>query len=90
MLALGGNVACERQNGTVRNGGVVQARDAKSGVLLWTMEVYEVKRDPEVEADAQDVFITSARIEAGLLIITNERNDTYEIDLVTRKVRRKP
>jgi len=77
------------ENGTAQNGGVVQARDAKSDALLWTLKVYEVNHKPGMETDVQDVFITSARIEKGLLVITNERNETYEIDLAKRLVRRR-
>lgn len=70
-----------------QNGGIVEARDRKTGELLWRLKVYSPAREPGREGDVQDVFITSARLEGAKLVVTNERGATYEVDLATRAVR---
>ena len=66
--------------------GFVVATDARSRKELWRERIYTVRVNPELERDVQDVFITSLAVENGTLIITNERGDTYALDLATRKV----
>lgn len=70
----------------VENKGVVEAWDKATGKKLWEKQVYAVKIDPGMEKDVQDVFIRKLEINAGKLIVTNERDDVYSIDLKTREV----
>ena len=70
-----------------QNGGWVVAKDAKSGKVFWKKEIYAVKRDPALEGDVQDCFITKLSFEKGKLIVTNERGHRYELDPDTRAVR---
>ncbi len=72
-----------------QNGGIVEAHDRKTGKLLWRLKVYSPARDAGLEGDVQDVFITSAKLEGGKLVIANERGETYEVELATRAVRRR-
>jgi hypothetical protein len=71
-----------------RSGSCVEARDLKTGKLLWQVEVYQTEFDPKVESDVQSVYINSLKIERGKLIIKNERGDRYTIDLKTRAVKK--
>ncbi|BDG09737.1 hypothetical protein AMPC_28500 [Anaeromyxobacter paludicola] len=71
-------------DGTWIKSGLVQARDEKTNALLWSIQLYEVWLNPRMEGDVQDVAINSARIEGDRLIVTNERNHTYAVDLVRR------
>jgi len=64
----------------------VEAWDVKSGKKLWEKKVYTVIIDPMVEEDVQWVFISSLSIEDGKLLVVNERNYKYKIDLNTGKV----
>jgi hypothetical protein len=66
--------------------GFVIATDTTSHKELWRERIYTVKIDPALERDVQDVFITSLVEEKGSLIVTNERGETYALDLATRKV----
>lgn len=66
--------------------GFVVARDTATRKELWRVRVYEVPIDPKLEADVQHVFITSLAVEGGVLIVTNERGETYVLDPATRKV----
>jgi hypothetical protein len=42
--------------------------------------------DPKLEQDVQDIFITSLAIKNDRLVVVNERKESYEIDLQTRKI----
>ena len=70
----------------VQRGGYVEAWDIKNNNMLWELQVYETKYNPKLEQDAQDIFITSLEISHGKLVVTNERNDIYAINLDTRKI----
>jgi len=58
----------------------VRAYDTASGALLWDKQVYERSSDPDIEFDKQWTFITALAIEAGKLVVTNERGETYTLD----------
>jgi hypothetical protein len=77
------------ENGAGQNGGVVQARHERTNELLWTLKVYDVAHRQGLESDVQDVFITSARMEKGTLIVASERGETYEIDVAKRTARKR-
>lgn len=68
--------------------GFVIATGISSGKELWRVRIYEVRVDPNLERDVQDVFITSLTLREDALIITNERGEKYALDLKTRKVTR--
>jgi len=77
--------ASEAEFGQV--GGVLTARDAKTGKLLWSLKVYENKRRPGLEGDVQDVFFRSMAFDSdGRLIIENERGHRFSVDVSTRNV----
>jgi hypothetical protein len=78
-----------KARGLGQNGGYVAALDPASGKELWTLRVYEVRYDPRLEGDLQDVFITSlAKSASGReLVVTDERGRTYLVDPATRSVR---
>ena len=78
-----GNIeySAPHRNGTHRKMGLLEARDLKSGKLIWSRQIYAVKYDPDLEGDVQDVFIKSITVERNSLIITNQRNSKYQLDL---------
>lgn len=61
----------------------VEAIDIKTGKVLWTREVYPLRYDSELESDVQDVFITDMYIENERLVVINENNEEYMLDLQT-------
>jgi hypothetical protein len=69
-----------------QNGGCVVARDAASGTQIWALKVYCTPYDLQLETDVQDVFITSLAVQNGQLVVKNERNLEFAIDLGTRAV----
>ena len=75
------------RNGTQKQMGFIEARDLKSGKIIWSRQIYTVKYDPELEGDVQDVFIKSITVEGNYLIITNERNSKYQLDLNNLEVK---
>jgi hypothetical protein len=66
--------------------GFVVALDAATKKELWRAQIYQVVKDPDLEGDVQDVFITKLAKDGGALIVTDERNRTYRLDLTTKKV----
>ncbi|GAB4267901.1 MAG: hypothetical protein Kow0065_18420 [Methylomicrobium sp.] len=78
-----------KARGLEQNGGYLAAFDQKSGEELWLLKVYDVNYDSDIEDDKQDVFITGLRFgwfNKSRLIIKNERNETFNVDLATRRV----
>ena len=66
--------------------GKIEARNEKTGKKLWDVVVYRVKIDPNLEEDVQWVFITGLVIQGNALLVTNEKNDQYKVDLKTKTV----
>ena len=58
----------------------------KSGVLLWSRQIYVIVRNPRLEDDVQNVFITKLTEDGNALLIHNERNYEYRLDLKTLEV----
>jgi hypothetical protein len=75
-----------KANGKSQNGGYIQASNPETGKALWDLRVYEIKYDPDLEGDVQDVFITSLKLVDGNLEVVNERGDTFVVDLAKHKV----
>ncbi len=71
----------------VSNMGMVRAREGAGGKVLWEQKIYEVEIDPKLERDVQWVFISDLKLHGGLLIITDERQRHFSLDLETREVR---
>lgn len=68
------------QNSSPENMGIVQAFDEYTNKLIWSKQVYEVKMNPRIEADAQWVFIEDMRIDGDKLVVTNERQKMFTLD----------
>ncbi len=63
--------------------GYLAVFDAESGSRLHLVRVYDVPFDPDLEADVQDVFFTSMRLDDSghAIIIENERGGRFSVDL---------
>ena len=83
-----GNIeySAPHRNGTHKQMGFIEARAPQSGELIWSRQIYAVKYDPDLEGDVQDVFIKSITVQGNHLIITNERNSKYQLDLNSLEV----
>lgn len=77
-----------RERGFGQNGGFIAAVDADTGQELWTLKVYDVTYDPDMEEDVQDVFIERmARRGDEELAVVDERGRRYLIDPRRKQVR---
>jgi hypothetical protein len=66
-------------------GGLLSASEDATGRALWTLAVYDNRRDPALEGDAQDVFFREMRFEPdGSLLIVNERGERFSVDVRAR------
>ena len=75
------------RNGSHKQMGFIEARDLKSGKIIWSRQIYTVKYDPDLVGDIQEVFIKRITVEGNNLIITNERNSKYQLDLNSLEVK---
>jgi len=68
-------------------GGILTAHDAKTGAVVWSLKVYDNKRRPGLEGDAQDVFFRAMAFDSnGRLVIENTSGGRFAVDVDTRKV----
>jgi outer membrane protein assembly factor BamB len=74
-----------QSRGLDQNGGYIEAFDYKTGRQLWLLRIYKINYDAH-EKDVQDVFIIKLGIEHGMLLVTNEKNERFTVDLKTRVV----
>lgn len=74
-------------HGLGQNGGVIEAVDARSGERRWLLRIYAMPRDPALESDVQDVFITRLR-RAGRnqILVEDEAGRRWLVDLASRAV----
>lgn len=68
----------------------VQAWDVVTTNKQWEVTVFTNRIDPRLEEDVQWIFITRLRIEAGKLVVTDEGDRRFAVDLKTRSVERRP
>ncbi len=75
---------------SMRNPGFVEAHHPKTKKLLWRIQIYNIKYDPALEQDVQDIFIKTMSLDKknNSLLISDERSRTYVLDLTTKKVAR--
>jgi len=72
------------------NPGFVEARHPEIKKLLWRIQIYNIKYDPALEQDLQDVFIKTMSLDKknNSLLVSDERSRNYVLDLTTKKVAR--
>lgn len=77
-----------KDRGFMQNGGYIVALDKTSGAELWTLKIYDISYDPELESDVQDIFIASMSksLFGNKLKITDERGRKYVVDPEARTV----
>jgi outer membrane protein assembly factor BamB len=66
--------------------GFVVAIDNTTGKKLWEKRIYKVWFKFWPEKDVQTIYITEMRIENQKLIIRNEKDEYYSLDLRTKDV----
>ncbi|MCB1813140.1 MAG: hypothetical protein KDK04_15680 [Candidatus Competibacteraceae bacterium] len=76
------------ENDAKQNGGYVLATKIKTDKILWRKRIYKIFYKPAMEKDGQDVFITALEVlqDEKSLLITNEKNSQYKLNLETLKV----
>lgn len=66
----------------------VEAYDASTGKKLWQKTIFENVIDPSKEEDVQWVFIKSIEIIKGDLMIVDENENRYSLNLRTHEVKK--
>jgi hypothetical protein len=67
--------------------GCIEAWDVKHGRMLWRKQIYVIRYDAVPEKDVQDIFITSIEMKEKILLIKNERDSEYELNLESLEVK---
>ncbi len=65
--------------------GCVEAWQGKD--LVWRRQIYVVKYFIPLERDVQDEFITTIELKNNTLIVKNERDSEYHLDLTSLEVK---
>jgi hypothetical protein len=68
--------------------GYVVAWDQATGKLLWKKTLFRKVLNPLLEHDVQWVFIKEMRLEDNHLLLKDEHNRRYSLDLKTRKAKK--
>lgn len=68
--------------------GLLAVTDVATGQRLAAVSIYDLPRDPEMEADVEDVFFTAAELDAGRrrIVIENERRQRFAFRIDDRSV----
>ena len=71
-----------------QNGGYVAAIDERTGKEQWLVKIYEAPPSDGKEQDKLDIFITRIELDSDprYLLVTNERDAVFRLDLQTRSV----
>lgn len=69
-----------KARGLPQNGGYISVVHQANGKERALIKIYETTYDPEMEADVQDVFITSLSLSGNCILIKNERGDFFVLD----------
>lgn len=75
--------------GLGRMPGIVEAWDPSTNQQIWFRQIYVIRRDPNLESDVQDVFISGVKFleDRNALQITNEVDGIFELNLQTLEVK---
>ena len=66
----------------------IEAWDTKTNQKLWELTVFANRINPKLEEDVQWVFVKALTLQDGMLAVTSERGETYQIDLRTKTITR--
>lgn len=74
----------------IQKSGVVEARDPRSKMLLWQVQIYKTEYVEALEKDVQEVFIKSLTLDKvhNLLIMSDEKSRVFVLNLATKRVTR--
>ncbi|NOX60119.1 MAG: hypothetical protein GXP29_14840 [Planctomycetes bacterium] len=61
--------------------GCVEAWDIRQDQLIWRRQIHIVKYTIGLERDVQDVYIKTLELKGDMLIVKNERESEYQLDL---------
>jgi hypothetical protein len=58
----------------------------KNSNTIKNIKIYTIEYNNNLEKDVQDIFIKNLKISNNFLLITNERNKVYRMDLSTYQI----
>lgn len=67
-------------------GGVIEAHDTATKVEIWSKRIYGVEYASDLEEDCQWIYVKTLSLTNDQLVIVNEANHAFTLDLKTRDV----
>src|SRR5262245_7893757 len=64
----------------------IEAWNIGTNKKLWELTLFTNPIDPNLEEDAQWIFIKALNIQDGRLLVTSERGKTYQVDVNTKAI----
>lgn len=64
----------------------MQVPDIKTDSVIWELKFYSINYNKGLEKDVQDIFVTKMEIQDQKLVIWNEKNDRFVVNVKTREV----
>lgn len=68
----------------------VVATDTRTSTQLWRIKIFRTHIKPWIEEDNQWVFITKLTLKGNTLVIRDEKNRCYGLNLATKRVKNEP
>jgi hypothetical protein len=69
-----------------RHRGYIEAWNVATNHKLWELTLFTNRIDPNLEEDVQWVFIKGLSIQDGRLMVTSEREKSYQVDVNTKAI----
>lgn len=75
------------QKHTQKAGAYLEIRDKQTNNLMWWIQVYSIDYKKDLEKDIQDVFIKHLEVTGNEIMVVNELDMVFSINLDTKAVR---
>lgn len=60
-----------------------------AGKEIFRIKIFDVPIDPKMEEDVQWIFITDLKLSGNALLVRDEKDRCFAVDLTTRAVKKK-
>lgn len=72
--------------GFSQDSGIIRAVNVTSGAELWTLQLFEIAKDTDMEADKLEDYIVQLKMLNGKLIANTERGKRFVVDINKREI----
>ncbi|MBI3228693.1 MAG: hypothetical protein HYZ45_00435 [Burkholderiales bacterium] len=76
-----------KDRGFEQDSGIIRSVKISTGEELWTLKIFDVHKDVDVEEDKQEDYIVKLKIVKGKMHIKTERGKYFELDLKSKEIK---